>query len=149
GRRAHDRASRARRGCRGHRRGAVGRGSGAVIVLSGADLVLPDRILAPGTVVIDGDRIADVRSGSSFGGGHPHPLFAFRGHYIVPGFIDVHVHGVDGIDTLDGEDAIARIAERLPRFGVTAFCPTTTACAPDELRRVLVQIRAAPSATGG
>ena len=31
----------------------------------------------------------------------------FRGHYIVPGFIDVHVHGVEGIDTLDGGDAIA------------------------------------------
>ena len=29
------------------------------------------------------------------------------------------------------------------RWGVTAFCPTTTACAPDELRRVLTQVRAA------
>src|SRR5205085_9637481 len=29
---------------------------------------------------------------------------------------------------------------RLPRFGVTAFCPTTVACAPDDLERVLAQV---------
>ena len=59
--------------------------------------------------------------------------FAFHGHYIVPGFIDVHVHGVDGVDSLDARpdgDAVAAIAARLPRYGVTAFCPTTVACAP-------------------
>ena len=27
-----------------------------MIVLSGADLVLPDRVLSPGTLVLDGDR---------------------------------------------------------------------------------------------
>ena len=65
--------------------------------------------------------------------GHPRRLFAFHGHYIVPGFIDVHVHGVDGVDTLDGPaSAVAAIAARLPRYGVTAFCPTTVACAPDD-----------------
>ena len=58
-------------------------------------------------------------------------------HYIVPGFIDVHVHGVEGLDTLQGGDAIAAMAQRLPRFGVTAFCPTTIACAPAALRAML------------
>jgi N-acetylglucosamine-6-phosphate deacetylase len=114
-----------------------------MIVISGADLVLPDRILTPGTLVIDGDRIVDVRSGSSFGGPHPHPLFAFRGHYIVPGFIDVHVHGVDGVDVFGEGDPIRAIAALLPRHGVTAFCPTTMACPPEELRRVLEQVRTA------
>jgi N-acetylglucosamine-6-phosphate deacetylase len=35
------------------------------------------------------------------------------------------------------------MAERLPRYGVTAFCPTTVACAPDALRHVLAQVRRA------
>ena len=34
------------------------------------------------------------------------------------------MHGVEGIDALDGADAVPTIAARLPRFGVTAFCPT-------------------------
>lgn len=109
-----------------------------MIVLSGADLILPDRILSPGTLVIDGDRIVDVRAGA-----HHDSPFALRGHSIVPGFIDVHVHGLEGVDTLDGGGAIASIAARLPRYGVTAFCPTTVACRPQALRGVLDQVRRA------
>jgi N-acetylglucosamine-6-phosphate deacetylase len=117
-----------------------------MIVLSGASLVLPDRILSPGTLLIDEGRIAEIRPDAP-SGSHAESHFAFHGHYIVPGFIDVHVHGVDGIDSLDaradGGDAVAAIAGRLPRYGVTAFCPTTVACAPHALRRVLDQVRRA------
>jgi len=108
-----------------------------MIVLSGAALVLPDRILSPGTVIIDGGRIAEIRPDAPSGAV---ALFAFHGHYIVPGFIDVHVHGVDGVDTLDSPTAIETIAASLPRYGVTAFCPTTVACTPDALRTVLDQV---------
>lgn len=114
-----------------------------MIVLSGADLVLPDRILSPGTLVVENGRIGDIRSGAAAGG---HGISAFHGHYIVPGFIDVHVHGLRGIDSLDPGDPIAAIAAALPRFGVTAFCPTTVACAPGDLRRVLGQVRRAREA---
>jgi N-acetylglucosamine-6-phosphate deacetylase len=115
-----------------------------MIVLSGAALVLPDRILSPGTLVIDGGRIAEIRPDSPTG--YSPSSFAFHGHYIVPGFIDVHVHGVEGVDSQDSGGAIASIAERLPRYGVTAFCPTTVACAPGMLRRVLDQVRQARAA---
>jgi len=115
-----------------------------MIVLSGADLVLPDRMLTPGTLVIDGDRIAEVRSGTASGAGHRRaPLFAFHRHCIVPGFIDVHMHGIEGFDTLDDGNPVAAMAARLPRYGVTAFCPTTVACRPDELRRMLRHLRLA------
>lgn len=114
-----------------------------MIVLPGADLVLPDRILSPGTLVVENGRIGDIRSGAAAGG---HGISAFHGHYIVPGFIDVHVHGLRGIDSLDPGDPIAAIAAALPRFGVTAFCPTTVACAPGDLRRVLGQVRRAREA---
>jgi N-acetylglucosamine-6-phosphate deacetylase len=112
-----------------------------MIVLSGAALVLPDRILSPGTLIIDGDRIAEVRPDAPSAG--PHSLFAFHGHYIVPGFIDVHMHGADGIDTLDEGDPVPALARQLPRYGVTGFCPTTIACGPDALRRVLDAVRLA------
>jgi N-acetylglucosamine-6-phosphate deacetylase len=112
-----------------------------MIVLSGAEVVLPDRLLASATLSIDGDRIAEIRADSH--GPQNSPL---HGHYIVPGFIDVHVHGVDGVDALDGPDSIGAIAARLPRYGVTAFCPTTVACTPDALRSVLDQVRQARGA---
>jgi N-acetylglucosamine-6-phosphate deacetylase len=112
-----------------------------VIVLSGAEVVLPDRVLSPGTVVVDDGLIVDVKASGSAPGGNSN--FAFHGHYIVPGFIDVHVHGLEGVDALGGEAPVASIARRLPKFGVTAFCPTTVACSPSALQGVLDQVRRA------
>jgi N-acetylglucosamine-6-phosphate deacetylase len=113
-----------------------------MIFLVDADVVLPDRVMGPATVVVDGDRIVDVLDAAP--AHSPGDLrIDLRRHTVVPGFVDVHVHGIEGTDSLDGGDAIARIAARLPRFGVTAFCPTSVACSPDDLRTMLAAIRAA------
>ncbi len=113
-----------------------------MITLSGADLILPDRVLGPGSLVIDGDRIAAIKAGAlASSPGEVH--FDLHGHYVVPGFIDVHVHGVLGVDALDGPHAVASIASSLPRYGVTAFCPTSVACSPAVLRRLLLAVRQA------
>ena len=113
-----------------------------MILLSGADLVLPDRVVSGGCLVIEDDRITDILPGPRHGAsGSLH--FDLLHHYIVPGFIDVHVHGVHGVDTLDGGSAIGTIAGHLPRYGVTAFCPTSLACAPDTLREMLAAVRSA------
>jgi len=110
-----------------------------MIVLAGGDLVLPDRLLANASLVIDGARMAAIepRPRAGLPGG---AVVDVRDCYVVPGFIDVHVHGVDGVDTLDEGDPVAAIAARLPRHGVTAFCPTTTACPPAALRAVLATV---------
>lgn len=106
-------------------------------VLTGAAVVLPGRVLAPGTVVLEGDRIAEVSSGLRPGGED------LPGHVIVPGFVDVHVHGLHGVDAMDGPDAIDTMASLLPRFGVTAFCPTSIACPPRALESMLSAVRRA------
>ncbi|MFN7984843.1 MAG: N-acetylglucosamine-6-phosphate deacetylase [Vicinamibacterales bacterium] len=108
-------------------------------ILSGARLVLADRMLDGGSLTLDAGHIVAIADRPIDG----EPSVDCRGLTIVPGFVDAHIHGVDGVDTLDGPDAIARIAAVLPRRGVTAFCPTTVACAPDALRHVLQQVRAA------
>ncbi|HUR94558.1 MAG TPA: N-acetylglucosamine-6-phosphate deacetylase, partial [Gemmatimonadales bacterium] len=135
-----------------HRRSAVidtARGRRAPrTILSGAAVVLPDRILHPGTVVIEEGRIASIEPGDRPAGSDP-GLVDCRSHFILPGFIDVHVHGVEGADALDGPDGVSTIAARLPRYGVTAFCPTSIACAPGPLRTMLAALRAERHATTG
>ena len=113
-----------------------------MIVLAGADLVLPDRIITNGSLLIEGPQIVAI---------DPRPrvepaqaeVIDVSGGYVVPGFVDVHVHGILGHDTLDGGDAVSEIASRLPRYGVTAFCPTTVACGPEALRGFCDQVRRA------
>jgi len=111
-----------------------------MLILSGADVVLPAGLSGPHTIVVDGDRIADIVAGDRRGG-EGDVRVDLRGHLVVPGFIDVHVHGVDGYDALDEGSPVAEIASRLPRRGVTSFCPTTVACDPSALASVLDQVR--------
>jgi N-acetylglucosamine-6-phosphate deacetylase len=113
-----------------------------MILLAGADLVLPDRMLPRSSLLIDDDTIAaieprviDTPQGAT--------RIDLHGSIVVPGFVDVHVHGIEGVDVLDGADAIRLVAARLPRYGVTAFCPTSVACSPGDLRVMLEQVAAA------
>jgi N-acetylglucosamine-6-phosphate deacetylase len=110
-----------------------------VIVLAGGDLVLPDGIRARASLLIAGDRIVAIEPKTRVDPTNA-TIVATDDCYVVPGFIDMHVHGVEGYDTLDPGNPVAQIAARLPRYGVTAFCPTTVACAPQALRRVLSQV---------
>ena len=109
-----------------------------MIVLAGGDIVLPDRILTNGSLVIDGGRITAIEAGRATPAGAS--TIDVQDSYLVPGFVDVHVHGLEGYDTLNGADPVAAMASRLPRYGVTAFCPTTVACAPNDLANVLAQV---------
>ena len=106
------------------------------VFLSGADLVLPDRIESGQSLVIEHGRIVDLVSGPrAIGPGESH--VQVPGAVIVPGFVDVHVHGVEGLDVLEGAASLAGVAARLPKYGVTAFCPTSIACTPAVLESFL------------
>lgn len=49
-----------------------------------------------------------------------------QGCWVLPGFVDLHIHGSAGHDVMDGTPtALAAIASFLPQHGVTAFTPTT------------------------
>ncbi len=114
------------------------------VFLSGADIILPDRIESGQTLVIEDGRIADFVSGPrAMSGAEIH--VQVPGALVVPGFVDVHVHGVEGLDVLDGSGALAGVASRLPKYGVTAFCPTSIACGPQVLAAFLGAVSAARS----
>jgi N-acetylglucosamine-6-phosphate deacetylase len=117
-----------------------------MILLAGADLVLPDRLIERASLLIDGGRIAAIEPRLI-----DTPAGATRvdvsGSFVVPGFIDVHVHGVEGHDVLDGPGAVAEVAGRLPRYGVSAFCPTSIACDPHTLDVMLKDVGAAQRTT--
>lgn len=52
--------------------------------------------------------------------------FDLSGCVILPGFVDIHIHGCVGCDATDGrEDSVLKMSEWLVTKGVTSFCPTT------------------------
>jgi N-acetylglucosamine-6-phosphate deacetylase len=106
-----------------------------MIVLAGADIVLPDQIITGGSLAIRDGVIEEVVPAGAQRAGRQ--VIDLSGHTIVPGFVDVHVHGIEGTDLLDGAGAVAEVASRLPKYGVTAFCPTSIACPPERLQGFL------------
>jgi N-acetylglucosamine-6-phosphate deacetylase len=55
-----------------------------------------------------------------------------RGLTLLPGFIDVHVHGALDHEVMDADaDGLAEMARFLARHGVTSFLPTTWTASPD------------------
>ena len=60
---------------------------------------------------------------------------------IVPGFIDIHVHGGDGADFMDGaEEAAARVSSFHARNGTTALAATTLSASRSDIRNAVTTI---------
>jgi N-acetylglucosamine-6-phosphate deacetylase len=58
---------------------------------------------------------------------------------IIPGFIDLHIHGANGADTMDGTlEALGKIASSLPKEGTTSFLATTITQDQELIDKVLV-----------
>jgi N-acetylglucosamine-6-phosphate deacetylase len=110
-------------------------------VITDATLVTPQGVVADFVLVVSpdsGDIVAVGPAGRAVASDAV--VVPLPGRTIVPGFIDVHVHGVAGTDVLDGDGAVARVASRVPEWGVTAFAPTTIACAPERLAALFDEI---------
>ena len=71
-------------------------------------------------------------------------------NFVSPGFINIHIHGAAGVDTMDGElSALKKLAEFLPSTGVTSFLPTTMTMPLEKIYRALENIRAGKNFTHG
>jgi N-acetylglucosamine-6-phosphate deacetylase len=57
--------------------------------------------------------------------------------FVLPGFVDLHVHGGGGADGMAGEDALRQMARFHAGHGTTALLATTVTAPADDLRRVL------------
>ena len=64
-----------------------------------------------------------------------------EGDYLLPGFVDVHIHAFRGSDTMRGEADIRKMSRDLGETGTAAFCPTTMSASEADTQRVLADIR--------
>jgi N-acetylglucosamine-6-phosphate deacetylase len=61
-------------------------------------------------------------------------------HYILPGFIDLHVHGGGGKDVMEGTNAIQVIAKKHAQHGTTSLLATTMTAPMNEIEHALYGI---------
>ncbi|KTC31510.1 N-acetylglucosamine-6-phosphate deacetylase [Pseudomonas sp. ABAC21] len=60
--------------------------------------------------------------------------------YLLPGFIDLHVHGGGGADIMEGAQAFETITRTHVRFGTTSLLATTMTAPVEDISRVLGQL---------
>ncbi len=64
------------------------------------------------------------------------------GSYIVPGFIDTHIHGGLGLDFIQGMPALEKLSHTFPAQGLTSYLPTITG-PHNEMRKAVADVRTA------
>lgn len=68
-------------------------------------------------------------------------VLELAGDWVLPGFVDTHIHAYQGHDVMQGEAALRAMAKALYQQGVAAFLPTTMSASAEDTRRVLAAIR--------
>jgi N-acetylglucosamine-6-phosphate deacetylase len=109
------------------------------LLVTNARVVGADSVLDPGWIATSARSIEALGGGSA-----PDGLVAGRevidagGASVLPGFVDVHVHGAVGHEVMDGDPAgLTAMSSFFAQHGVTSFLPTTWTAPAEETLRAL------------
>ncbi|WP_329386105.1 N-acetylglucosamine-6-phosphate deacetylase [Streptomyces sp. NBC_01716] len=99
-------------------------------VLAGARVVLPTGVVENGRVRVEGGRITEAGpTGSVSGAGSVEGdagALDLRGHWVVPGFVDMHNHGGGGASFTSGDaDAVLKGVRTHQEHGTTTLVAST------------------------
>ncbi|MBO0961626.1 N-acetylglucosamine-6-phosphate deacetylase [Neobacillus sp. MM2021_6] len=97
------------------------------ILLKGIQIYTEDHVIEKGYIKIIDDKIAELGTLEELVQDEDYDVIEIPAHFrAVPGFIDVHIHGVNGADTMDGtKEALDTMVAALPKEGTTSFLATT------------------------
>ncbi len=103
--------------------------------ISDVDVFCPDGRFRHGSVTCSDGVIGsvDIDGAASAGGKGITGVRRRHKHLLVPGFIDIHVHGGCGRDFLEGAEAMTEAAECMASNGVTTILPTFAAAPRERL----------------
>jgi N-acetylglucosamine-6-phosphate deacetylase len=109
------------------------------MILTNARLIFPDGIRDGLEVVVEVGKIAEIRERTRARG---KGVVDLDGNYLAPGFIDLHVHGALGRDTMDSSaEAFRTICDFHARGGTTSLLLTTATAPMDNIVDVLKAVR--------
>jgi len=115
------------------------------MIFTNARLIFPDGIRNGLEVVVEQEKIAAIRQQSL-----PHRKYEvidLNGNYLVPGFIDLHVHGALGRDAMEASvEAFRAICDFHASGGTTSLLLTTATAPLDQIVTVLQTVRDCRSA---
>jgi len=65
-----------------------------------------------------------------------------NGHFLIPGMIDVHIHGAEGFDMMDGTiESVEAVSKACARTGCTSFLATSVSSSLDDLLKMVSNVK--------
>lgn len=118
--------------------------SGEGILIHNARLFTPTRVYDPGWLLTEGGTIRALGPGRqpAFSPAQVKREVDAAGRRLLPGFIDLHVHGAMGHEVMDANpEGIREMARFYARHGVSAFLPTTWTAGRESLMAALAAVK--------
>ena len=107
-------------------------------VIHAARIFTPLQEITDAAVVFEDGRISSVGPRAAIVAPAGAREITARDATIVPGFVDIHLHGAGGHDVMSStNEALAAVASTVARRGTTSMVATTVTAPPDETRRCL------------
>ena len=108
-------------------------------IIANGRVLTPSRVIEHGAVVLEGNTIAGIEVGQI--GTEGADVVDASGLTVLPGFVDIHVHGAMDREVMDATpEAIAEMACFYAGHGVTGFLPSTLTATPEETQRAVDNI---------
>ncbi len=105
--------------------------------IKNGNVFLKDGSFVKANIRIDGGKITEVSDFTPEEG-----AVDAEGMYVVPGYVDIHIHGANGSDCCDATvDALDTVAAYLAKQGVTSFAATTMSLGEDTLSAVAEAVK--------
>ena len=107
------------------------------MLIKNCNIIYLDKI-EKGSILVENGKIKEINPSNV----NDTEVIDAEGLYLSPGFIDVHIHGAGGCDTMDGTvESINTIAKTIVQHGTTSFTPTTMTVAAEYIRKSMEVIK--------
>ena len=108
------------------------------VLFKNAEVMNRNFDLEKADIEVDNGVITSVCQGLSAHG----EVYNLEGLTVIPGLVDIHIHGCAGYDACDAtEEAISAMAAQLISEGVTSFCPATMTVSAEDIENALLNIK--------
>ncbi len=118
------------------------------LVFKNAKILTPMRVIDKGLLIVTGEEISYVGPKDEVNIPEDARIIDVAGKYLTPGFIDIHLHGGGGANTMDTtQEALEKISVVHSKGGTTSIVPTTTTSPMNDIIKAIEVIELAKGRT--
>ncbi|MCP8617812.1 N-acetylglucosamine-6-phosphate deacetylase [Salirhabdus salicampi] len=112
-------------------------------VITNASIYTEQDVIKNGFIMFEHGVITDIGAVDQLRTTDEYEIIQLEDSYkIIPGMIDVHIHGANGADTMDGTtEALHIMATSLPKEGTTSFLATTMTQSGEQIEKALKNVK--------